>query len=73
MLKKTQARRHTLLNIEVPTDVYIVLRVYNLSQMEAMPGLLFKVYVDPWALYLGGGLNFTALDKYAITPGGTGA
>lgn len=59
-------RGFTLPRNACPSDVYIVLRVYNLNQPSATPG--FKVYMDPWALYLEGGLNFMAVDKYAVTP-----
>jgi hypothetical protein len=71
MLINKQARGYTLPRNACPSDVYIVLRVYNLNQPSVTPG--FKVYMDPWALYLDGGLNFVAVDKYAVTLGEGGA
>jgi hypothetical protein len=43
----------------------VIIRVYNLDQ-ETSPD--FTAYVDPWAMYLAGDLNFLAQENYSVTP-----
>ena len=50
----------------VPTDVYVVLRVYHLQKEGTPPK--FAAYVDPWTMYLEDKLRFMAVDKYVVTP-----
>lgn len=56
-----------LSNVGIPTDVYIILRVYNIDQVGGMT--TFQMYIDPWGLYLERRLIMTAPDGYSITPG----
>jgi hypothetical protein len=60
-----QARKHTVSwgSGRIPTDVYIVLRVYNLEK-ETDPG--FTAYVDPWAMYMNWELSFMARDDFVV-------
>jgi hypothetical protein len=61
-----QARKHTVSwgSNRIPTDVYVVLRVYNLEK-DNSPG--FTAYVDPWAMYMNWELSFMARDDFMVT------
>ncbi|PMD48990.1 hypothetical protein L207DRAFT_505973 [Hyaloscypha variabilis F] len=48
----------------IPTDVYVILRVYDLEK-ETSPG--FTAYVDPWTMYMKRELNFMARDTFMVT------
>ena len=62
-----QARRYTLPwgESSIPTDVYVILRVYNLEK-ETAPG--FTAYVDPWAMYMNQELSVMARENFMVTP-----
>ena len=51
----------------VPSNVYVIFRVYDLQQIGSKPN--FTIYVDPWAMYLEKRLLLRAWDKYMVTPG----